>query len=141
MLCQFCQQNEADRSFSFQMMGMDQEIHLCDDCLEKFRQYADTVGQQFMSNPQAFAAFFPQRDQAREMQPTAPRKKPEVAAPKPERPAVDNPFPEDAGEAIRNRRLLNALRARLREAIASERYEDAIRVQGDIERIEGGERE
>lgn len=102
MKCDYCNHNEAEHTFRALIMGEEREIHLCGECMHKFRQHYESVARQ-----QAMAGGAG-RDTKR------------------------NPFPPDAGEDVRSRRLLGGLKARLQEAIEQEQYEEAARLRDEI---------
>lgn len=116
MMCQHCNKNEAQNSFVLHMMGVEHEVHLCNECTEKFRQYAYNMHQQYAQNQQA--GWWNASVQAKQ------------------RALGDNPFPYDAGDDVKNRRRLNALRGKMKEAIEQEAYEEAARLRDEIYRIE-----
>lgn len=103
MLCHNCQKREADKTFIVRFPHGQQEVHVCNECLEQMWQYAEMSGQK-----EAFAAmagWWPGKEDPREN--------------------ATNPFPQDAGLEMRAKRQMAALRARLEEAVLQERYEEA----------------
>lgn len=112
MKCQYCHENEAENTFMVQFPGGMQEIHLCARCTEGAKRYVEMAHQ---SHPESFPAW---------------------GAGTPDRKVGDSPFPDDAGEDIRQRRRLNALRARLTDAVANEQYETAARLRDQISEVE-----
>lgn len=103
MKCQYCNHNDAEHTFRIVMMGEMHEVHLCDECTEKFKQYHDAMQYAQTHGPAARSG----------------------------RPAgeSENPFPDDAGEGVKIRRKLNGLRNRLAEAVRLEQYEEAARLR------------
>lgn len=108
MKCYNCGHNEADHRFLVNMMGHGAEIFLCNECLEGFKQYAAYVMQNATPPTEEMAV--------REM-------------------GADS-FPLDAGDDIKHRRKISALRARLREAVEREDYEQAAHLRDEIAKEE-----
>lgn len=114
MLCQHCNQNEADKTFVVNWMGTQYQMHVCEECLKQMWQYAKTVGQ---GNAfQYFTGWWPGKANPRVL--------------------GDSPFPMDAGMEMKMKLRLSALRARLEEATERENYEEAARLRDGIARIE-----
>lgn len=111
MNCQFCNERPAVNSFMFNYMGNEQEIHLCAECTRRLYQYYR------MAHYAARPDIWPPQEAAGH------------------RPG-DTPFPENAGDDVRQRRQLNGLRARLDDAVAAEHYEEAARLRDEIAQLE-----
>ncbi|MDL2327314.1 UvrB/UvrC motif-containing protein [Ruminococcaceae bacterium OttesenSCG-928-A11] len=109
MKCQHCHEKEAVNTFLVAFPGGQQEVHLCEDCTRMAKQYYEMAQR---ANPGLF-------------------QNPESAAAS-SRKVGNIPFPENAGADIRRRRQLNMLKARLAEAIKTERYEEAARLRDQI---------
>lgn len=107
MRCDYCNENEANNTFIVNFMGEEKEVHLCDECTHKAKQYYEAMRQESKGFPGWGGSNVPARRRA-------------------------NPFPLDAGKEIRQRRHLNQLHARLREAVNAERYEDAAKLRDEI---------
>lgn len=114
MKCQNCNKNEADRTFVANWMGMQYQMHFCNDCLRQMWQYAGAMGQG--ENFKALAGWWPDKPEPRSL--------------------GDAAFPKNAGEALKQRRRLSALRVRLREAAQLENYEEAARLRDRIAELE-----
>lgn len=116
MKCQYCGTNEAEQSFIFNYMGEEHKVHLCGECRDKlYHHYA--AMQRAAANGQAPFGALP-------------------GFPLPNRGVGEAPFPTDAGHGVQRRRHMNSLKARLDEAVAKERYEDAARLRDEILSIE-----
>lgn len=113
MKCQYCNHNEAENTFIIRFPGGEQEIHLCEECTQKAKEYYEMARQ---GSPMGdFPAWGSDAAQRR---------------------TGEAPFPADAGTAIKQRRRLNGLRARMQEAIAAEHYEEAARLRDEISETE-----
>lgn len=107
MKCQHCHENEAVNTFLVAYPGGQQEIHLCEQCTKMAQQYYEMARR---ANPGMFRG--------------------ESDAGK--RKVGSIPFPENAGADIRRRRHMNALRAKLEQAVKNEHYEEAARLRDEI---------
>lgn len=110
MKCQFCGQNEAEHSFHILVMGEEHEVHLCDECTQKLRQYREAMQGAYAGGGQGFAG--PGHSRPRDV--------------------GTSPFPAEVDDKIKFRRRLNGLKARLGEAVAAEHYEEAARLRDEI---------
>lgn len=110
MLCQRCNKNEADATFVVNWMGVNYEVHFCQECIQKMWQYTGLMG-----NPEAFAAYTGWR--------------PDKMTP---RELGKNPFSEKISDDVKKRRLLNALEKRLKDAESREAYEEAAKLRDKI---------
>ncbi|MDL2233532.1 UvrB/UvrC motif-containing protein [Ruminococcaceae bacterium OttesenSCG-928-L11] len=127
MKCFNCNQNEADQRFFVNYMGNTGEIHLCSHCVEQFQQMAGSMFQNpaawgpYMANPQFFQhlgmSVPPQMGFHRNSE-------------------INDAAPIDAGDALRNRRRLNELRAKMNRAAAAEDYEAAATLRDEIARFQ-----
>lgn len=118
MKCYHCGQNEAEHCFVLHIMAKIAEIHLCSGCLANFQQHIAQmmgyVGEEKASSPNGY----PHTLQMREL--------------------GNDPFPLDAGEEFKHRRILIELKTRLREAVERENYELAAQLRDEILRKEEG---
>lgn len=110
MQCVNCHKNEADKTFIVNWMGTRYEMHVCNECLGRMWQHAAAVGQREAFK--AMSGWWPGKAEPRE--------------------AGGAPFPAEAGEDLKLRRRLAALRARLEEAAEQENYEEAARLRDSI---------
>ena len=114
MKCQNCNQNEADKTFVANWMGMQYQVHFCDDCLQQMWQYADAMGKKEAFK--AMSGWWPEKAESRRL--------------------GDIAFPKSAGEGMKQRRKLTALRIQLEEAVQFEDYEEAARLRDSIAAME-----
>lgn len=119
MKCYHCGQNEAEYGFVVHMMGNTAEIYLCGECLSSFQQHI------------ALMMRYPEVEEA------APVYFGEDSSPQ-LREWGGDPFPLDAGEEFKQRRILKELKARLREAVEQEEYELAAELRDEIRKKEEG---
>lgn len=105
MKCQHCNDNEATNTFLVNFMGEEREVHLCDECTAKAKQHYEAMRRQ--AGYPGWGGNVPAR-------------------------VRPNPFPLDAGREIRHRRRMNELQSKLREAVNTERYEDAAKLRDEI---------
>lgn len=120
MKCQHCHENEATLSFLVNWMGMEQEVHLCNDCAEKFRQYAIAAKQQSAWNQMGGNNWMYMQNQTKA------------------RDIGESPFLHAADEEIKKKRRLNALKYQLEQAVQSEEYEEAARLRDEIQQEKKG---
>ncbi|MDO4292970.1 MAG: UvrB/UvrC motif-containing protein [Eubacteriales bacterium] len=114
MKCQYCKNNEADRIFFVNWMGVCYETAMCSECLEKLYYRSKEAGQEEMFK--RFTDWWPGKPRPRSLGDTA--------------------FSEKAPEGLILKRQLNELRQRLKEAAGRENYEEAARLRDDIARME-----
>lgn len=116
MKCQHCHQNEATLSFVVNWMGIEQEVHICEECAEKWRQYATAAQQQqhYAWNQMGGNGWMYYQNQGKV------------------RDLGNSPFLHAASNEIKKRRQLNVLRYQLKQAILSEQYEEAARLRDEI---------
>lgn len=120
MMCYHCNKNEADNRFLVNFMGHVGEVHICNDCLEKFMRYTNDMMQMIQRSELETPAAEWQYDDNE----SNPRQLGEDA------------YPLDAGSEFKRRRLLGELRARMREAVDREDYENAAWLRDQIHRLE-----
>ena len=106
MKCQYCNEHEAVNNFWVAFPGGTREVHLCEHCTKAAQTYFELVKQ---NSPGLF-----QDEPLSSQSPSSPH------------------FPEDAGQAVKNRRHINMLRAKLDRAVKSENYEEAARLRDAI---------
>lgn len=106
MKCQYCNHNEAEQTFRVFMMGEVHEVHLCNECAQRLQQYASVQQGGFGGRPAA------------------------------QRQPGENPFPHDAGESIKRRRMFASLRTRLQAAVQREDYEEAALLRDELASME-----
>lgn len=116
MLCQVCNKNEASKSFIINWGGGQQEVHVCQECLERMWKYAGAMGQREAFT--AMSGWWPGKAEPRIL--------------------GNNPFPIDAGAELKTKRRLAALQVRLEEAARQEDYEEAARLRDNIAAIKEG---
>lgn len=110
MLCQNCNENEADKTFVVNWMGAQYQMHVCQECLEQMWKYAGAMGQRELFR--SISGWWPGKEEPRQL--------------------GESPFPKDAGELLKMRLRLAALRARLQEAAEQENYEEAARLRDSL---------
>lgn len=140
MKCEKCNNREATFFYSSTVDGETTERHLCADCareeglykgLEEQFNMGSMLGSMFSGVFSPFGGYMPAFAMpAMMMFPAAPG----VAAPAPERSEVS--IPQDAGEDIRARRELTALKAQLDAAVRAENFEGAIELRDRIKSLE-----
>lgn len=114
MKCQNCNSDDA-RIFIGHWNDNTYEMCFCDDCLERMWQHAGNMGQK-----EAFrnlSGWWPGKPEPRQL--------------------GDYAFPELAGEELRRRRRISALKIRLEEAALSENYEEAARLRDRLQKEQG----
>ena len=114
MKCQFCNRENVDRVFYVNWMGTVYQVPVCGGCLQKMWQQAVSSGQ--TEEFKKMTGWWPGKRDPRHL--------------------GDRAFPELAVEGLRRRRSLAALRNRLSEAAALEKYEEAAKLRDDIAMIE-----
>lgn len=107
MMCQFCNENEANNTFLINFMGEEKEVHLCDECAHKAKMHYDAMQRGYGGNT-SWGSNVPVRR------------------------AGQSPFPLLADKTLRRRRHLNELHVKLAEAVDAERYEEAARLRDEI---------
>jgi protein-arginine kinase activator protein McsA len=130
MRCSHCNKNEAESIVYLDYMGQKSELYLCGECMESMRQYVNGLYRQFRGDGSQNAEPQP------EAEASAPFESPSESEPVPEPRAEGGAFPDDAGDAIRDRRQLAELRAKLRAAIQKEDYEQAAALRDEIAEVE-----
>lgn len=124
MLCQFCGKHEATNKFLINFMGANNEVYICDDCLENFKQYAGM--------PQGFQMNSPGNFNLSEGMQTWPIG---FSNNQGEKRNGSGSFDVDGVAEIRTKRRLNQLHKQLTQAVDAERYEDAAILRDKINDI------
>ncbi len=114
MRCQFCNKNEADKMFFVNWMGIQYQISVCSECLEKMWSQAEAAGKEEAFK--SYSGWWPGKPEPRKM--------------------GECPFPKQAEESLCRRRELAVLQIRLQEAAEEENYEEAARLRDNIATIE-----
>lgn len=114
MKCQFCNKKDADKVFYVNYMGMQYQISICQDCLNRMWEQARAAGQEEAFKD--YSGWWPGKPEPRKLGYRA--------------------FPESAEAEIRRERKLKALHFRLKKAAEQENYEEAARLRDDIATIE-----
>lgn len=128
MLCQYCNQNEADYRFFINYDGQVSDVHLCSECTErlntKFYEFYDHI-KPFMGGwrPEGESEYPLFEELGCVSQESAAR---------PGR----NPFPTEVDEGFRQRRRLAEMRVQLQKAVQAEEYETAARLRDEIQSTE-----
>ena len=118
MKCQYCHENEATLNFLVQWMGMERNVHICESCAEKWKQYVGLMQKQYTQNQSTpFGWFYPQNQEK-------------------QRGLGNSPFLHVTGDEVKKKRELNALKYQLQYAIDTEHYEEAARLRDEIEKGE-----
>ena len=139
MRCEHCGRNEATFYFRRSLNGRSKEVRLCPDCAAAlgFRQeldgmFADSFDSVFLLLPNLFGVL-----------PEAARLTPAARATLQLVPAPDEPvyeteslLSEAEGAALRQEREHNALEAQLKQAVASENYEEAARLRDELKKLD-----
>jgi protein-arginine kinase activator protein McsA len=120
MLCSHCNKNEAESIVYLDYMGQKSEMYLCGECMNNMRQYMSGFYRQFSKG----------------IEPNGEPQTPVPEEVKPEPCEEGAVFPIDAGDAIRDRRRLGELKAKLTSAIQREEYEEAAALRDEIAKIE-----
>jgi protein-arginine kinase activator protein McsA len=128
MRCSHCNKNEAESIVYLDYMGQKSELYLCGECMESMRQYVNGLYRQFRGDTEQSG-----EPQSEASAPFGPAPEPE---PVPGARAEGGAFPDDAGDAIRDRRQLGELRAKLTAAIERDEYEQAAALRDEIAKVE-----
>lgn len=126
MLCQHCNQNEANIRFQYMVNGQSGEVHLCSECAQKLQSQAGM----FTQTIGAFTPMLGLEGVGNLMDWGNLAARPQPAA------AQESGAEIDAD--IRRRRKVNELRARLDSAVGREDYEEAARLRDEILKTEKG---
>ena len=118
MKCYNCSESEAAGRLLINYMGQTNEVYLCSQCLENFRQREASILREIKESAIPYPHAWPNVE-LRVAQMGGPQ-----------------PFPPDAGEKIRRERRLEELREKLRTAVEAEDYESAAALRDEIYRME-----
>ena len=110
MKCQFCNQRDADKVFYVNYMGVQYQISICQDCLNKVWEQAKASGQEEAFKN--YSGWWPGKPEPRKLGYRA--------------------FPESAQEELKKERKLKVLQFRLEQAAEQEDYEEAAKLRDDI---------
>lgn len=148
MKCEKCNEREASFFYTATVNGKTTEKHLCSECASEegldraFDFGHDELFDSFFFEPFALMdSFFGRRSLFGGMMPAmtlprtlfAPLRTQEAA---PAQTEAEKHIPQDAGEEIRARRELSALKHQLREAVKAEDFEKAITLRDKIRELE-----
>ena len=148
MKCEKCNEREANFFYTATINGKTTQKHLCSECaaqegLDKAFDFGheDFFGDFFTEPFGLLDSFFGRRSLFGSMMPvmTLPRILFAPAETKQEAPAQEQEetaIPKDAGEEIRTRRELSALKHQLEEAVKAEDFEKAIELRDKIREME-----
>ena len=117
-MCQHCGQNEASVTLMYNFNGRAGELHLCPECARRLH------GQYMTRTGGFFANLFSEG--------SSPSELPGAFGPQ----GVSSP--EAAGEKIKARREISALKSRLKAAVTAENYEEAAKLRDQINNIQKG---
>lgn len=154
MKCEKCKEKEATFYYSCSINGQTTEKHLCADCAreEGFGETLDYRPRDMFADVEAmFQNFFaPHRSLLSSfgsfghplramMAPAVPRMNIVIGEPDVQERAEtsESKIPVDAGEEVKARRELAALKEQLRAAVDAEDFETAITLRDEIRRREG----
>lgn len=156
MKCDKCSEREATFYYSSDINGEKTERHLCADCAREegfggaldyrpmtmFGGMFDTVFGDFFMSPRSMISAFnmfgsPMR---RMIAPVFPRVQIVIGEPRTaaaqQSSEAETKIPEDAGEEVKARRELAALKAQLETAVKAEDFEKAIELRDRIRELE-----
>ena len=157
MKCEKCKEKEATFYYSSNINGEKTERHLCADCAREegfgsvmaerpmpgFGGMFDSLFADFFAPPRGLLSAFDmlERPMRRMMTAALPQIHIVVGQPETEQPAseTEQKIPEDAGEAVRSRREIAALKHQLQEAVNAENYEKAIQLRDQLKALENSE--
>lgn len=140
MKCQNCGKHEATFHYRLNMNGEVMEQHLCSACAAGMKDSVFAqAGQQAMFAPMAGSLFGSMANEFFNDFPAwgAPWITAPGAAGIPAAPVESDPeIPVDAGEDIKKRRKINALRQEQETAVKTENFERAAEIRDEIYRLE-----
>jgi protein-arginine kinase activator protein McsA len=114
MKCQYCNENEAKLSFLVNWMGIEQQVHICEECAQKWRQYVHVMQEQYVRSNSS---------KEREI---------EVSRIPKQRDLGNSPFLRVVSNEVKKSRQINSLKYQLQKAIDEECYEEAARLRDRI---------
>ncbi len=151
MKCEKCNEKEATFFYSSNINGEKSRRHLCADCAREegfggaldyrpamsFNSFFDDVFSDFFSPLPSFGSFGSAMH--RIMAPSIPRLHLVIGTPETKTAAAskaEQDIPADAGEDVKRRRELEALKAQLESAVKDENFEKAIELRDKIRELE-----
>lgn len=146
MRCEHCGRNEATFHYQRTVNGRTEEAHLCADCAAELGYNAgfsagfgsmldDTFGSVFSLLPSMFGGWGGFFDSP-QLTPAARRTLQLVPAPDEPVYETESLLSEAEGAALRQEREHNALEAQLKQAVASENYEEAARLRDELKKLD-----
>ena len=154
MKCEKCNEKEATFYYSSNINGEKTERHLCNHCAREegfggvmdyrpmpgFGGMFDGLFEDFFMPRRSLLSAFDmlERPMRRMMTAALPQIHIVVGQPQAAQPAseTEQKIPEDAGEAVKSRREIEALRHQLQEAVAAENFEKAIELRDQLKALE-----
>ena len=153
MKCEKCNEKEATFYYSSNINGEKTERHLCADCAREegfgsvmdrpmagFGGMFDSLFEDFFAPRRSLLSAFDMLDRPMRRMMTAALPQihivvgqPEAAQPVSE---TEQKIPEDAGEEVKARREIDALKHQLQEAVAAENFEKAIELRDQLKALE-----
>ena len=146
MRFEHCGRNEATFHYQRTVNGQTEEMHLCPDCAAELGYDAgfgagfgsmldDTFGSVFSLLPSMFGGWGGFFDSP-QLTPAARRTLQLVPAPDEPVYETESLLSEAEGAALRQEREHNALEAQLKQAVASENYEEAARLRDELKKLD-----
>ena len=157
MKCEKCNEKEATFYYSSNINGEKTERHLCNPCAREegfgsaldyqpmtgFGGMFDSLFADFFSPRRSLLSAFDMLDRPMRRMMTAalPQIHIVVGQPQSQQPAseTEQKIPEDAGEEVKARREIDALKHQLQEAVNAENYEKAIELRDQLQALENSE--
>lgn len=154
MKCEKCNEKEATFYYSCNINGEKTERHLCADCaraegfgatldyspMAGFSRAFDGFFEDFFSPRRALLSPFDmlERPMRRMMTAALPQINIVIGQPEPSRniSETEQKIPADAGEAVKTRREIAALKHQLQEAVEAENFEKAIELRDQLKALE-----
>lgn len=154
MKCEKCNEKEATFYYSCNINGEKTERHLCADCaraegfgsamdyspMAGFGSVFDGLFEDFFSPRRVLLSPFDMlgRPMRRMMTAALPQINIVIGQPEPDRAVseTEQKIPADAGEAVKARREIDALKHQLQEAVKAENYEKAIELRDQLKALE-----
>ena len=154
MKCEKCNEKEATFYYSSNINGEKTERHLCAECAREegfgsaldyrpmtgFGGMFDSLFADVFSPRRGLLSAFDMFDRPMRRMMTAalPQIRIVVGQPQAQQPAseTEQKIPEDAGEEVKARREVEALRHQLQEAVAAEDFEKAIQLRDQLKAME-----
>lgn len=118
MKCQYCHENDSNLSFIVSWMGMEQEVHICEECANKWKQYIESVHKHYAQSRMEEGGWMAPEGQGKV------------------RDLGNSPFLRVISSDIKKKRQLNILKNQLKIAIEKEQYEEAAKIRDEIKKEE-----